>query len=277
MAFLHNGCGLAFAHPQSDLLLIKATEPRRISSGPSALHLKSKSLPFLDAPGSLDGSFAGDIGFDPLGLSEIPFDFSQLVVPRQFSGRPSSATLATLYWMREAEVKHGRVAMLAVLGCVAVDLGARLPGAAFAGVRDALGAHDVMVGGGACGPRPTLWPPPPRSLPSPPLPLHDGCARARRAAPAPPARQSTARASPFFFPARGWLSEETARFIRVVFPMFSSLYDYEGGHDGVLYNLHVHIIVITAGGRGGVLSLIERRAPAIKKANVGVPSWSSFL
>mmetsp|Transcript_17240 Transcript_17240/g.23693 ORF Transcript_17240/g.23693 Transcript_17240/m.23693 type:complete len:258 (-) Transcript_17240:154-927(-) len=148
MAFLHNGCGLAFAHPQSDLPLIKASEPRRISSGPSALHLKSKSLPFLDAPGSLDGSFAGDIGFDPLGLSEIPFDFSQLVVPRQFSGRPSSATLATLYWMREAEVKHGRVAMLAVLGCVAVDLGARLPGAAFAGVRDALGAHDVMVARG---------------------------------------------------------------------------------------------------------------------------------
>lgn len=47
------------------------------------------------APAVLDGSLAGDVGFDPLGLA------------RSKKG---------LYWMREAEVKHGRLAMLAAVG-----------------------------------------------------------------------------------------------------------------------------------------------------------------
>lgn len=44
----------------------------------------------------LDGTLAGDVGFDPLRLG--------------------SKSLKTLYWMREAEVKHGRLAMLAAVG-----------------------------------------------------------------------------------------------------------------------------------------------------------------
>ena len=54
----------------------------------------SVSVPFLKRPTNLDGTHAGDVGFDPLGLSE------------QFD----------LYTMMEAEVRHSRLAMLAVVG-----------------------------------------------------------------------------------------------------------------------------------------------------------------
>lgn len=36
----------------------------------SALEAKSKALPFLESPATLDGSMIGDFGFDPLGLTE---------------------------------------------------------------------------------------------------------------------------------------------------------------------------------------------------------------
>jgi hypothetical protein len=47
------------------------------------------------APAILDGSLAADAGFDPLGFCK---------------------SMNGLYWMREAEVKHGRLAMLAAVG-----------------------------------------------------------------------------------------------------------------------------------------------------------------
>jgi light-harvesting complex I chlorophyll a/b binding protein 4 len=56
----------------------------------------SQSLPFLTKPKNTAG-MVGDAGFDPLGLSEY-FDIK---------------------WMREAELKHGRMSMLAVVGFVA--------------------------------------------------------------------------------------------------------------------------------------------------------------
>ncbi len=49
---------------------------------------KSKSMPFMEAQPLLDGSLAGDVGFDPLGLSNI------------------NGVGLDLYWMREAELKH---------------------------------------------------------------------------------------------------------------------------------------------------------------------------
>jgi len=55
----------------------------------------SESLPFLVKPKNLKG-WVGDVGFDPLGFSEY-FDMK---------------------WLREAEIKHGRVTMLATLGFV---------------------------------------------------------------------------------------------------------------------------------------------------------------
>merc|ERR1719416_151889 len=71
---------------------------------------KSASLPFMNRPALLDGSMAGDVGFDPLGLSNI----DDLGID--------------LYWMREAEVKHARVAMLAVAGILQVEIFGPAPG-----------------------------------------------------------------------------------------------------------------------------------------------------
>ena len=53
---------------------------------------------------------AGDVGFDPLGLSNI------------------DDVGIDLYWLREAEVKHSRVAMLAVVGFLQVELFGPAPG-----------------------------------------------------------------------------------------------------------------------------------------------------
>jgi len=55
----------------------------------------SQSLPFMECPKVLNGSMAGDVGFDPLGLSKSSLDL-------------------TMY--REAEIKHARLAMLAAAG-----------------------------------------------------------------------------------------------------------------------------------------------------------------
>jgi len=56
---------------------------------------KSESIPFLNVKPHMDGSMAGDVGFDPLGFAD---------------------TKASLLNMREAEVKHARLAMLAAAG-----------------------------------------------------------------------------------------------------------------------------------------------------------------
>ena len=53
---------------------------------------------------------AGDVGFDPLGLSTI------------------DEVGIDLYWLREAEIKHCRVAMLAVTGMIQVELFGPAPG-----------------------------------------------------------------------------------------------------------------------------------------------------
>jgi len=71
---------------------------------------KSASLPFMNRPALLDGSMAGDVGFDPLGLSNI------------------EDVGIDLYWLREAEVKHARVAMLAVAGFLQVEIFGPAPG-----------------------------------------------------------------------------------------------------------------------------------------------------
>lgn len=70
---------------------------------------KSKSLPFLPQPPAIVG-MAGDVGFDPLGLSNI----DDLGID--------------LYWMREAEIKHARVAMIAVAGILQVEIFGAAPG-----------------------------------------------------------------------------------------------------------------------------------------------------
>ncbi|CAB9506321.1 Fucoxanthin-chlorophyll a-c binding protein A, chloroplastic [Seminavis robusta] len=71
----------------------------------------SKSIPFLVRPEKLDGSMAGDMGFDPMRLSDIQTD---------------------LTYARWAELKHGRMCMLAICGIVTTQLGIHLPGEQFA-------------------------------------------------------------------------------------------------------------------------------------------------
>lgn len=62
---------------------------------------KSRALPFLDRPEALDGTYAGDAGFDPLGLARNSEDLR-------------------LY--REAEIKHARLAMLCAVGWPLAEL-----------------------------------------------------------------------------------------------------------------------------------------------------------
>merc|ERR1719231_1718514 len=81
---------------------------------------QSEALPFLEAPPQLDGSMAGDVGFDPLNLSGF----------------------YSLDWMREAEIKHGRICMLAFLGYLTTDGGVYAPGAPHV---SSFEAHDATV------------------------------------------------------------------------------------------------------------------------------------
>lgn len=62
---------------------------------------KSESIPFLDRPPCLDGTMVGDVGFDPLGFAESSYRVG---------------------FLREAEIKHARVAMLAAVGWPAAEL-----------------------------------------------------------------------------------------------------------------------------------------------------------
>ena len=50
-------------------------------------------------------------------------------------------------WLREAELKHGRVCMLAFVGFLANDAGLKFPGEVFQGV-SSVDAHDAMAKSG---------------------------------------------------------------------------------------------------------------------------------
>ena len=67
---------------------------------------KSAAIPFLNRPEKLDGSMIGDVGFDPFLISD---------------------TLEDLHYARTAELKNGRVAMMACTGFFVEEL-FHLPG-----------------------------------------------------------------------------------------------------------------------------------------------------
>ena len=84
-------------------------------------------MPFLPYPENCRGYIGDDIAFDPLGLSGyFPMDY-----------------------LREAEIKHGRIAMAAVVGFITTDLGIIVHplGKGLSSVA----AHDVMVENGVMG------------------------------------------------------------------------------------------------------------------------------
>ncbi|CAN0158660.1 unnamed protein product [Ectocarpus fasciculatus] len=84
-----------------------AAEPEAAAPEVPAGPAMSASIPFLTQPKNLEG-MVGDIGFDPFGFATI--------FPAKF--------------MREAELKHGRVAMLAVVGWLVSEV-VHVPGAAY--------------------------------------------------------------------------------------------------------------------------------------------------
>jgi len=70
-------------------------------SSSSTSKMMSASLPFLPRPALLDGTLPGDRGFDP-------FNFA--------------SNADALQWQRKAELKHGRLAMLASVGWPMAEL-----------------------------------------------------------------------------------------------------------------------------------------------------------
>jgi len=108
--------------------------PVKSSGGPSpsaeawANSIPSTALPFARAPATLDGTMLGDVGFDPLGFSTTP-------VGPWFSGLEGrNGVIGDLAWYREAELIHGRIAQVAVVGFIAPGLFGTLPGNEWTGV-----------------------------------------------------------------------------------------------------------------------------------------------
>jgi len=90
----------------------------------------SAALPFAEnaCPATLDGSLPGDVGFDPVGFSTTPmasfFD----------SKTGAGQSMSDVQWMREAELTHGRIAQLAVVGFIWPGLFGTFPGNEWTGV-----------------------------------------------------------------------------------------------------------------------------------------------
>jgi len=77
----------------------------------------SAAVPFLKKPPALDGSMAGDRGFDPIGFSTTVTELG-----------------GDLNYVREAELMHGRQAMLATVGFVFPAIFGKWQGEAYAAV-----------------------------------------------------------------------------------------------------------------------------------------------
>jgi hypothetical protein len=89
----------------------------------------SPSVPFLAKPAALDPSLPGYVGFDPLGLSSI----------------------GNVKFLQEAEIKHCRVAMLAVAGSIVQDIAQDPSFLKITGGAKLTAAHDKLVSSGTMG------------------------------------------------------------------------------------------------------------------------------
>jgi len=96
---------------------------------------------------------AGDVGFDPVGFTKFwsDKDWSQQIVPDIWVDAGERTPISTVEWMRECELKHGRMCMMATVGWVAVDAGLRFPGKMFVDIPNSYAAHDAAVANGSLG------------------------------------------------------------------------------------------------------------------------------
>ena len=79
----------------------------------------SAAIPGETAPSILDGSLVGDVGFDPCYLSTKADGLAGY-----FNGIfADNANIDGLTWYREAELMHGRICMIAVVGFIAPGFG----------------------------------------------------------------------------------------------------------------------------------------------------------
>jgi len=138
VAALLAGSAAAYTAPTMTFSLGKkkkaaaAPAPKVSSGSPSAAAWAaagpSTALPFATAPATLDGSMLGDVGFDPLGFSTTP-------VGPWFNGLEGrNGQIGDLAWYREAELIHGRIAQVAVVGFIWPGLFGTLPGNDWTGV-----------------------------------------------------------------------------------------------------------------------------------------------
>merc|ERR1719390_425665 len=112
-----------------------ATVPRTQRTGPSMQLYKDGKLqgqgfnciPIFPRPAYLDGTIPGDMGFDPLGIG--------------------SWDVLNMNFLREAEIKHGRVAMLAFAGIMVESAGIKAPGVekVFGPTKDIFEIHNIAV------------------------------------------------------------------------------------------------------------------------------------
>nr|7Y7B_9 Chain 9, ACPI-12 [Chroomonas placoidea]7Y8A_9 Chain 9, ACPI-12 [Chroomonas placoidea] len=112
---------------------------RAATKGPSMQLYKEGSLqgkgvnciPIFKRPDSLKGDAVGDMGFDPFGFS----------------------SWVDMNYVREAEIKHGRIAMLAFAGIVVEVLGIKAPGAGkiLGSSTDIFEIHNAAVEKGSMG------------------------------------------------------------------------------------------------------------------------------
>lgn len=101
-----------------------ATQSRTTTSLAASYNQPSEALPFAKnpCPDTLDGSLPGDVGFDPVGFSTA--DIVSVFDKKNVGGD----TMSDVYWLREAELTHGRIAQLAVVGFIWPALYGSWPG-----------------------------------------------------------------------------------------------------------------------------------------------------
>jgi len=115
--------------------------PRTTHAGPSMqLYKEGKMqgmgvncIPLFSRPAYLDGTIPGDMGFDPLGIGNWD--------------------VLNMNFLREAEIKHGRVAMLGFAGIMVESAGIKAPGVAavYGDSKDIFAIHDAAVAKGSMG------------------------------------------------------------------------------------------------------------------------------